>query len=221
MINVVFEDVIQLWNKYRTHLIAGALIVSALTGAGIYWYLSSISREENAQRVLSELLTEVDRAYQTPELWMELEIDAKTAWRQYKKSRFAPYFLLIQSEALVQQQKNEEALELLDVLLKDIGNKSPFYYLYKIKAATMRLASADEEQHKQGLKDLEDVAQDTHNTLKDQVMYALASYYQAHDKEEQARQWWERLAQMSDKAMEREKVSPWVRLARAYVSQDE
>lgn len=202
-----FNEISEWYNQYRTYLIGSVVIVLALGGIGVYWYYNTIEYERAAQQALSELLTESNRAYESTELWQDIEIGSRTAQRQYKRSSLVPFFNALYAESLLQQDKVAEALIVMDDMFKKLTVQSPLYYPYRIKYARVKLDSNKEQEKEEGLVLLKALADDDKNILKAEAQYYLAQYYLFNNEHEKAQEILRQLTTGKDAE------SPWVRLA--------
>lgn len=198
--------------EYRIAL--GIIAACVLIGGGSLFYLqlSSIARNESAQMALSETLDEVNNAYYNVELWQEVEIAAKTGFRQYERSDLAPYFLTAQVDALLQQGKHEQALESMQKVLSMLAEHSPFYHIFKIKYARMKLDSSDVAINQSGMQDLIELSQDVANKNYDQALYYLGQYYHQKGLADKAISSWQAIVER-DKKDNNGVASPWLALA--------
>lgn len=209
----VLNEFIEYFEKFRTYIISIAVITVGMLGIGTYWYLSHVKYEQAAQQALSEVLAEYNRAYESPELWQDVEVGAKTGYRQYGRSSLAPFFLGLQSDALLQQDKQDEALALMNDMTAKLSHRSPFYYLYQIKLARIKLHSDQEDTQKEGLQQLTSLAQDQKNPQQDEALYYLGLHYDAQDQQDKAQEIWQQLKQLQEQYKEKDVVSPWALLA--------
>ncbi len=206
------NELIEYFNKYRTSIISIGAITVAAFGVGIYLYFSQIKQEESAQQALSEVLAEYNRAFESPELWQDVEIGTKTGHRQYPRSALAPFFLGLQSEALLQQNKQDEALALMKDMTAKLSKSSPLYYLYQIKLARITLHNDDKAIQKEGLEQLVQLAQNQKNPQQDEALYYLGLYYDSQDQKDKAQEVRQQLKQLQEQYKEKEVVSPWALL---------
>ncbi|MEX0940597.1 MAG: hypothetical protein WDZ41_04520 [Candidatus Babeliales bacterium] len=210
-----FDVLYKKFDEYRTYVLTALVIIGGLIGAGIYLYFSNIKYEESAQQALSEMLIEYNRAYESPELWSDVEIGARTGYRQYGRSSLAPYFLVLQADASLYQHKDNEALVLMNTAIQKMPGQSPLYYLYNIKFARMQLAH--EKTKDEGLSLLESLAKNIKNPQQDQAKYYLAKYYDEHEQLQKAQELWQEL--VKSKSEQKDVISPWILLAERQINQ--
>ncbi len=91
--------------------------------------------------------------------------------KKHGRSSLAPYFLAYQAEALLAQDKREDAAQVLEQALKKMSKNSPMYYAYASKLALVKLDAKQEEMRAQGKKELEQLSQDSENPMKDMALY--------------------------------------------------
>jgi tetratricopeptide (TPR) repeat protein len=204
---------IDIFDKYRNYIISIGVVIAATVGIGVYLYYSHINYEQAAQQALSEVLAEYNHAYESPDLWQDVEIGAKTGYRQYARSSLAVFFLNLQADALLQQDKNEEALILMNEMVSKLPQHSPFYYIYHIKLARMQLYSDQENMQKEGLEKLQILAKDENNPQRDEALYYLGQYYDENNQKEKMQEIWQQLKQIQRVYKEKDIISPWAMLA--------
>ncbi len=207
------NELIEYFNKYRTSIVSIGAITLAAFGVGIYLYFAQIKHEESAQQALSEILAEYNRAFESPELWQDVEVGAKTGYRQYARSSLAPFFFGLQSEALLQQNKQDEALALMKDMVAKLSKSSPFYYLYQIKLGRIKLHNDEEAIQAEGLQQLIQLAQDQKNPQQDEALYYLGMHYNSQGQTDKAQEVWQQLKQLQEQFKEKDVVSPWALLA--------
>lgn len=205
-----FSSLTDLFEMYRTYVMTALVLVVGGLAVGSYLYFSSINYERASQQALSELLLEYNRSYHSPDLWNDVEVGARTAYKQYGKSAMAPYFLFIQAEALYQQKKTAEALNNIRTALSNISTSSPLFYLYKSKQASILLEQDNEVEKNQGLAELQELARNEKNPQQDKALYDLAHYYDKIGSYQQAEE--ARGQLLALKPQFKEIQSPWIAL---------
>lgn len=202
-----FQNIMVFYNQYKKVVIAAVLLIAVTIGSLVYYQYSKEHYEKMAQQALAEILSEYTRAHAMPDLWNDVEVGARTGYRQYVRSILAPYFLMLQADALANQEKLDEALSLMAIMFDNISKKSPFYYLYALKQARMQLSHSDATIQQKGLDMLKQLAANTDNTQQDQALFYLAQYYEQQNDKEQARKTWQELAALADTF--KDVRSPW------------
>lgn len=207
----VWEDRIN-----RIIIIAGTVFA---VGFFAYWgyHLHIRTRQEKAQYAFSESLEvykqavaqEFSGASDKSNMWDEVEMAFKTAYKQNQSSTYAPYFLAYQAEALIRQGKKQEAKELLEKAVSSMNKNQYLKSLYNTKLA---LLNADQEG---GIQDLINLAQDAKNPFQDMAKFYLGEYYYAQGDLEKAKEQFVELDNMGEKS---EVQSPWVRLGLNYLN---
>ena len=197
------------------------VILAILIGGGLYfggrYYLRS--REQAAFATLAEYVEEYDKALNGKEEdWPNLEMLFKMGYDQHSSSYAAPYFLIFQVDALIQQNKNQEALTLMDTLLASLSVHSPFMHACKIKHALLQLDMEDKAIQEKGLAQLQTLVDDKANHFRDVAQYYLGLYYWVLNDLERAKPVWQALTQ-SQEGLEREKMSVWAELAKEKIEQ--
>jgi hypothetical protein len=188
-------------------------VVGILAGVGYYCYsIYNRSFQERAQMVFSQSLQELRHAEKDAEQWPNVELAAKTGYRSYKSSAFGPYFLVLESQAAVAQGNMQAAISLLEEALKQMGSGSLLYWLYKTKLARMKLDSDDASFQTDGYKELEKLASDKKNTMRDEALYCLGEYYMGQGERDRALKLWQELIREFSSQKDFS-ASPWSLLA--------
>lgn len=174
--------------------IAGTVLICAGAFGGLYFYRSYQAQKEGAAQIIfAECIAEFDRAQKDPAVWPDVEIAARAGYKRHSGTALAPYFLALQAQALVAQDKLNDALVIYDQLLSSIPASSPFLYLYKIKAALVKMdvdALANE-----GFAELQALAQDIKNTYKDEALFYVGNHYWFKGELDQAKATWKNLVE--------------------------
>jgi tetratricopeptide (TPR) repeat protein len=210
-----FDALIDLFERYKTVLIITGVVVGLSIGGGVYWYMARTKQQELAQATLSEVLNETIRAQQNAELWPEIEVAARTGYQQYSSTSLAPYFLAVQADALIQQNKNSEALVLMNESLSKLSQSSPLYFLYATKQARVMLDSEDEQVKTQGLEQLISLSKNNNNLQKDETLYYLGSHYLNNGENAKAINAFNEIIELTKN--QTDYPSPWTRLAQEAV----
>jgi hypothetical protein len=210
------QNGMRIFNTYKNYIVASIIFSGSVVAIGIYLYFSGIAYEQSAQQALADILSDFNRAGTSEELWNDVEIGSKTAYKQFERSSIAPYFLVLQAEALLQEKQDQQALAVMGAAISKLPEASPFYYIYKIKYASMQLQQQDEVVKQQGLEQLKALAENKKNTQQDQALYYLASYYNTHEQQAQAQDIFKQLLAL--KADYKEVMSPWILLAQEQIA---
>jgi tetratricopeptide (TPR) repeat protein len=217
MQSINIDTILDLWVRHRIKIIIIGVVVGGSVGAGIYTYFNRIRRQEMAQVAMSETLLEVQRAQRNPEAWQDVQLAAKTGYRQFSNTSLAPYFLMIEAEASLEQSKKEEGLMLLQETLKNLSMNSPLYFMVALKIARVKLDMDTEDVRNQGLKELEAIAYNTKNHQRDAALYYLGLYYEQSNPQKAA-EIWQEITEISKKQQEIPNV--WASLVSRRISQE-
>lgn len=211
---IIWSSILNYYHKYRRFVMPVSILVGFILGVIVYAFLSRGQYQEAAQQALAETLSEYDRAYTSPETWVDIEFGGKTGYVQFSRSSLAPYFQILQVDALLYQQKLPEAIALMKEALASLSKESPLYYLYVLKYARMQIDSSDSVIQQAGQQLLQSLAFDQKNRQRDQALYYLAYFYESQKDEPKALETWQELASIKQKDV----ISPWVSLAQDKVN---
>ncbi|CAN5187767.1 hypothetical protein BH09DEP1_BH09DEP1_8490 [soil metagenome] len=205
--------------KNNPQYLGAALACVLVAGGGWYFYRSSvIKQEEAAYAVLSDCLAESDQAAAGASEWKDVSAMCQSGYEKHSTSKVAPYILNIQVDALLNQDKKQEAMEVLSMMLSKVGNNSPLYPLYKLKLGLLKTDIADESVKTSGIQDLEQLASDTHNQYRDVAQYYLGSYYRENGQKDKAVTVWKELIAMNDNLSDKQAGSPWASMAQEKIN---
>lgn len=199
--------------RKATHgLVLGALAMLALLGAWwVYAYFAG-QKEKEAQKSLASCIELYDQASGSAETsipWSSVESACKRAYDEHSGSNLAPYFLGYQAEALIKQNKLDEAVTVMAHALQSMASSSPLYNLHATKLALMEMDSAESATRAQGLKRLEELAVDTKNQQRDEALYYLGLYHWHANDVVKAKEAWQTLAEFSSSS---QVPSVWMQL---------
>jgi hypothetical protein len=189
------------------------ILIVAILIVGTYyayrWY--TIRREQAAQKIFSECVDDYNLAFTGQEHWANVEQLCKVGYEQHRSSSMAPYFLVVQAEALLEQGKKTEASQLYGQVVKEIPKKSPLYGLYATKHALLLIDMVDESLAQEGVTLLTELAHDTSNLTRDESLYYLGLYHWSKNSYELAKKAWQELVAL--RTTKESEQSPWAVLA--------
>lgn len=205
---MTMHDKVRMWfdfvpQRYQRLLLIGVLAVIVLTGGliGYQWHVSNVqSRAQKSfldcmdaykQALTAMLNVSTEAKKQQKDLWQEAEVAFKVGYDQNKSSTLAPYFLALQADAFIYQEKQQEALGLLKQAVDLIPASSVFSSWYRIKLAMLRIDQ--EDMRERGLQDLDQLANDKNNPFRDLALFNLGAYYWARYEKDKARDVWQQL----------------------------
>jgi predicted negative regulator of RcsB-dependent stress response len=188
-----------------------SIVFSFLVAFGIAFLgyrLWSIKRERAAQYDFSALMTEYEMVSQdqNPE-WDALLKKFEKNYDKHSGSSLLPYYLSYKVRILLNQNKKDEALAVLDKMIVDMPG-SPILALYEMERALIQLDGDDEGLRATGLAMLDTLAHDAHNAYRDSAQYYLGRYYWAMNDIDAARAIWQQL--VDEQHDEKLAPSPWV-----------
>ena len=186
----------------------------ALLGGGFWGYrLYVASREQKAQKVFSAAMEEYDRNVQTKNpQWDDIALLFKLGYEQNSGSQMAPYFLMKQVDAMLEDGKKEEVLPIIDQAIDLMSSSSPLINLYKTKRSLILLEQGDKQLQAAGFAALQELAQDKDNLHRDYAGFHLGQYYLSRGEYDNARETWQAVVAQQD--YDRPPLSPWAEKAR-------
>lgn len=199
------------WSNKNSTALTAAFGLALLFAGGWYGYRYwDAQKEQAAHTILTDCMTQYDQAAQGKASWADVVAMCQAGYEKFNATKVSPYIVAVQVDALLAQQKKQEAYELLGTLLARIGTGSPLYHVYALKYALLRVDMPDATLNAAGLKDLEQLAADVHNMNRDAAQYYLGLYYATHDNASKAKEIWQALAaQNATTAADAQARSPW------------
>lgn len=189
----------------------GLLVLAAGSWYG-YRYMG-IQKEQAAYTILADCMTQFEQASQGKASWADVATMCQAGYEKFKDTKVAPYIIAIQVDALLAEQKQQEALDLLNVMITKIGTSSPLYPLYALKQALLKIDMTDTALNESGLKELEKLAADTNNIYNDAAQFYLGFYYKTHNNDQKAKEVWTNLVAINDAVTDEQARSPWASMA--------
>lgn len=189
---------------------AGAFIILMVLASWWAYGSYSVYREQQAQKTLASCIEQYEKAVTAGVgsiLWPTVELSCKSGYEQYSGSSLAPYFLAYQAEALIKQNKTEDAMTVMGTMTQAMSHSSPLYYLYAMKHALLQMDAADSAVRAAGLQTLTKLADDTDNKQRDEALYYVGLYNWHNNDLAQAKEAWQKLAELP--AMNNDQASPW------------
>jgi len=176
--NPLFHTITFLLNGIDNYIWIILFVVIALGGAGKWYRMRMTNQEQLAQRVYTEALDEFQRGLAGYDAaWPNIVRLVDVAYERHASSTVAPYLLALKADALVREDKQDEAINTMSTALEKIPTTSPLYFLYKTKQALMMLDSKQEQIKQNGINVLRKLAQNNDNTNNDMARFYLGSYY--------------------------------------------
>ena len=214
--------------RQRDLQIALALIIAGILGVGgFYIYKFRTDRiQKQAQKIFSEAMQSYKQALslefakdvsekEKQNMWSEVEIAFKTGHLQNTSSTLVPFFLAYEAQALIKQNKFDEAYEVLNESVEKIKKDTSFFYLYKITQALMDIDKTDVQK---GIDSLNQLLNDKNNPFTDMAHYYLGEYYWSVNDLEKSKEQFQALDSMSTET-DKKSESPWRILAKTRLQQ--
>lgn len=208
------NDVMPDWAQSRVAILGlSVAVVGVLAGGGWFlYYQRSVAREQAAQLILAQCLNEYEKGITDATVASQVDGMAQVGYRQYGNTHIGPFFLALRVDALLAQGQRDEALKLLQEVIKGLASQPMFAQLYRIKYALILLDTVDAAQVEQALSLLEQEAHYAQGYNNDRALYYLGAYYGANGNTERAQQYWNELVSLP--AANDQSQSPWAHLAK-------
>ncbi len=210
-VRAVFDEIIafltsgigKTYAKYAGYIVFATVIAIGLYFGQRQWI---VYREQKAQYALSQILDNFADHQKNKDVdWDAFIRDVDDAYAQNVSSYLAPYFLNMKVEALLKQEKQKEALSILEDIVSLVDH-SITGELLRTKKALLELDMGNIES---GIAQLQKLAASEHNKVKDVAQFYLGRYYWISGKDEDAREVWEQL--IEEQRVHRISPSPWMK----------
>lgn len=162
----------------------------AFVGHG--WYVAS--RERAAEKDLSAYVSQYYNAFNNPEAaWGQVASLFEVGYMQHSSSLLAPYFLAYQADALLQHGNVDQAIEVMQQVLKKLPESSPFYALFRMKYNLIILDQPEHPETQAALIALHEIGSDKTNTIFEAALFYLGRYHFVHNNVQEAKEVWQEL----------------------------
>lgn len=191
-------------------LAVGMVLIAA---GGFYWQrTNAIKQEQLAHTILGDVLAQYDQAAQGKASWDDVITMAHAGYQKFSTTSVAPYILSVEIDALLTQDKKQEAVEKLDLMISGIAAGSPLYDLYKLKQVLVKLDLSDSRDA--ALVELQKLAT-TKSNFTDAAQYYLGLYYQDAGDQHKAIEVWQPLLALNKDVTDENGRSPWASMVEA------
>lgn len=185
-------------------VVALLVVVLALVSYGYKQFMNYRSAQ-SLQRLSDAIaLFDATASSKTPDWKQTVEI-LKASYAEQSRL-VTPAMLNILSDAQIQANEQEQALQTMNLAIKAISPVDPLYSLYKIKHALMLIDTAEEKSIEAGLASLEEIGSSTSAANWDEAAYYLGLYYWEKNDITKAKAAWQNLRDMP---LDIEGASPW------------
>lgn len=197
---------------------AGAAFALACVGGFFVYRHFDIQKEQAAHTILEDCLAQADEAAQGKAEWVDVAAMCHAGYEKFSKTKVAPYILAVEVDALLADQKQQEALERLDLMISRVGDSSPLYPMYTLKQALLKLDMAEPALQEAGFASLEKLAADTKNIYNDAAQYYLGLYYRQKGDQQKAVDVWQHLVAINENLADKQASSPWAAMAQEKIN---
>lgn len=214
--DIITQDLLGLKKEHTKYVkpVGLSLLAGLLAFGGWYLYSQRTTQSEHESfKIFNDCMREYERAIEGKAEWKDVDAMCSNGYQRNASSAVAPYILAIRIDALLAQQKQQEALEQSTIMLAHLPANSPLYAPYKTKHSLLEIDSSDEATRLHGLRELEKLANDTKNIYNDVALYYLGLYYFMHADLVQAKEIWNRLVLQAMPA-DKQGQSPWAARAK-------
>jgi len=165
-------------------------------------------REKSTQYDFSPLIEEYEAMIQAKDPEWELLLEKfEKQYEKHSSSSLLAYYLGYKVQILLHQHKHEQALAILEKMIRDLTT-SPILPLYQTEQALIQLDMPNDDIRNRGLQSLKTLASDQTNIYRDTAQFYLGRYYWAIDDIESAQNIWQQL--IDEQHDEKMAPSPWV-----------
>ena len=175
---------------YKKFVLAGVagVAIAIAGGIGFNWYWQA--SQEAAQKDFFELMS----SYQAPgdQKWATVEKEYRHAYDRNKRAGIGPMFRVYQADALVALGKQDEAIKVLDEVVRSIASREVQDFM-KLKLALMKLDSKQAAVQKDGLVALKAIAENSSHAANEAGLYYLGYFFFAQNDMAQAKNYWQQL----------------------------
>lgn len=220
---VIFSNMYESVSQYKNEmskpraralmLVLAVVLVGFSSFWGYRWYINN--REATAQKTFSEAMQLYNNAWDNPNTWSDVSSALSMGHDQNSSSYLAPFFQFFQAQALVQQGKQAEAIALMDNTLKKLSASSSFLPSYKTKLALMKLDVDDQAVRAEGLKLLEQQANNANSGAQAMALFHLGFYHWHTQDTEKSRNAWQKLIALQ----QGQALSPFITLVQEKMRQ--
>jgi hypothetical protein len=173
---------------YGKYISIGLAVLLVCTGGffGYRWYVTH--RDQAAQYDFGVTLDLYVKAQESKDAdFVYIAEQAEEGYTKHKRSAVAPFFIVLQADALIKAGKKEEARLVMDAYAPQLSAPAPMAFLFKTKQSLLSLDSADEQVRNKGLSDLQELAHNAKNMYRDDALYQLFTYHWVRGDVDQAR----------------------------------
>lgn len=208
--NVVawFEKFVEnmLKDKKRVAAVIGGIIILSLAFTGFFYYRGWI--QTRAHRDFMKALIVFDAPVSSSsksvtegesisfasgeEKWKKVEEVFRKGYEQNSSAGIAPMYKVMQSDALTQLGKIENAILLLADAVKSIPSRE-LKDFYELKLALLKFDSKHPATQQEGLKKLKAISQDSQHLANEAGLYYLGYYFWGQKDYANARNYWQQL----------------------------
>ncbi len=152
-------------NNSSLYINVAVLLSGVVLGLLVWFGYSFYTKryEQAAYKELAESIEEYTKRFDSVvdvKGWSDVEKAFEVAANKHSKSTLYPYFLAYQANALVHQDKLEEAVVVLDKMLSSVKKDHGLYGMYAKKRALIKLDINDSSVQAQGRKELHELSKE-------------------------------------------------------------
>lgn len=210
-----FESYLELAQDNLTYVGAGAAVLVLLAG-GFYWHRHAAHQKEQAAfTILADCLSQYEQAAQGRAQWSDVITMADAGYQKFSGTKVAPYIISVEIDALLAQDKKQEALEKLNLMLSKLSTNASLYPLFALKQALIKIDMPETQEA--GVQALQKLA-DTRSDFSDAAQYYLGLYYESAGQAQKALEIWKPLVALNENATDNLARSPWASMAQSKVN---
>lgn len=199
--------------KYPMYELGIAALVALFLGGGYFGFTLYIdSREQQAHKFFADSMDYYGKMLQEKDQnWKDVADSFSIGYESNSSSYLAPYFLLMQADALLRDNRFDDGVMVMEKGLASLDKGSPLYFLYTTKMALIYCDASDSTVAQKGLDELVALAHNEGNIHREVAQYYAGYYYFAHKDTQRAAEEWKPLVELQK--LDSIAVSPWAQKA--------
>lgn len=182
-------------------LVIAVIVASATIVAG-WWAYSfyTVKKTEKAHQVFVDCFAEFEKnmsAQKGQARWDDVARAFDIAYQRYGSSVFGPSFLAYKASALINGDKLEDAIPVMQKAVDSVKHSSLLYPSYALKLALMKIDSTKQPLQQEGQALLKELADDDKNPQQDAALYYAGVQAMLHNDRAAAKTYFSKAVKVS------------------------